>query len=258
MKKKRANWERLVGFFLLTKAELWLLQMQFHGTLFSSCRLYINTLRASQTAIIELVLLCVWICTCIRECLCTQKGQTLWGHPTVQKIYSNTPNKSGNPLSHRVHSPLDWTSKPHSKSGKWEWEDLLLYWKWPSASKKKKMLGKISIFTYNEQGYGINYHHTIHLHTKCGNSRELRCLRNSGIIEGFISKRLRKFKGSPWNDFGSTEKVTHIMSCGCINENEYFNVYRLPFTFIISAIKCFIKRKNKFDLKLYWTWNIHV
>lgn len=57
---------------------------------------------------------------------------------------------------------------------------------------RKKMLGKISIVAFNEQGYGINYHHTIHLHTKGGNSRELQCLRNSGIIKVFVSKIQRQ------------------------------------------------------------------
>lgn len=65
MKKKREIREKLVGFFLLTKAGLWLLQMQFHGSLSASCQLNINTLRPGQTAIIELVLLCVCICACV-------------------------------------------------------------------------------------------------------------------------------------------------------------------------------------------------
>ncbi len=58
-------------------------------------------------------------------------------------------------------------------------------------------------------------------------------LENYDALETLQSKRVLclkdfkiQFKGSPWNDFGFTEKVTHIMSCGCINENEYFNVYK--------------------------------
>jgi len=64
-KKKREICERLVGFYLLTKAGLWLLQMLFHGSLSASCQLNINTPRAGQTAIIEFVLPCVCICACV-------------------------------------------------------------------------------------------------------------------------------------------------------------------------------------------------
>lgn len=114
----------------------------------------------------------------LRASHCSEKHNT---------TYSYITNKSGNPLSHRkehgVHSPFKLDRQAPFK----EWEMRMrgfaaLLKMAPVHPRKKKMPRKISILAYNEQGCGINYHHTIHLHTKGGNSRELPCLRNSRII----------------------------------------------------------------------------